>query len=719
MSKRIKLIVLMTLISACSSNNVQNNREISSTDEEKSENDKKYYERRGGPGVKFAYDGYTGNLGKFTKAMTSRANRKFTSEAGRRRQELFEKNLFDTGVDSKSSEYCKKEMKTVHRTAQGECYFHNVKVNEKDLHLANQVMMGSRDQRFGRNIEQGLSNKHSRQDLMNPNPLEISQKLLTRVDKKTKEANVINVLASAWLQSMNHDWFTHGKNSKTKSHHVKGHDSHPHFKDGMKVPATQSESRREARVGSNGYDKTSRNRVTHWWDASQIYGSDAATIRKVRGEYDAKGVATGRILKDGKIAVDTKNKRLIYGPDKLPITGFHDNWWVGLDLIQSLFHMEHNRIVDEILKPLIGKEICRSTTGKECGDELFEKARMINAALIAKIHTAEWTPALLDNAMLHVGMRGNWYGMREVFGGDNAFLRANIPMVVKHLVSGLVGKNTLDLYAEPFSLTEEFVAVYRMHPLVPEHVTMMDHSTNDIMGIKGIKDMVFRSVPGALNEYSGSNWMNSFGTSHPGAMTLHNYPSFMQNFVAERNTGKTSEAKHSTRMDMGAIDIIRDRERGVPKYNDFRRGLNLPAIKSFEELTGNAEDIKILKEIYSNDIEKMDLIIGTLAEKDRYPGYAFGNTPFFIFAVMASRRLMADPFFSDYYSKEYYTSTGIDYVQSQDMIGVILNHYPELRSRFYAQKKRRFSKKTDEVKVVKNAFRPWLPVYGEVVKSFK
>lgn len=710
-----KLIALTAIvISSCSSNYVQDRNVASETKEEK-QKAKDYYSKRGEPGVNFGYDGYTGDKGKFIKAMSYRKNRKFTSEAGSRRQELFEKNLFDTGVDSKDSDYCKQEMKRVHRTARGECYFYNTKVTDKDIHLANQVMMGSLGQRFGRNIEQGLSNKHSRQDIMNPNPLEISQKLLTRTDKKTREAAIINVLAAAWLQSMNHDWFTHGKNSKKKSYRIKAHDSHPHFKDGMVVPATQEESSKEKRLNSNGYDYTSRNRVTHWWDASQIYGSDEDTIRKVRSEYNADGTPTGRLLADGKVAVDKKNRRLIYGPDQLPVTGFHDNWWVGLDLVQSLFHMEHNRIVDKILKPAIGKEICINASKDDCAEELFEKARMINSALIAKIHTAEWTPALLDNAMLHVGMRGNWYGMREVFGGDNAFLRQFTPGIVKHLVSGLVGKNTLDLYGQPFSLTEEFVAVYRMHPLIPEYVTMMDHKSNKTLAQKPIQEMVFRTVPSVMKSYSSANWMNSFGTSHPGGLTLHNYPSFMQNFVAERNTGHSNAPENSVRMDMGAIDVIRDRERGVPKYNDFRRGINLPAIKSFEELTSDKEDIKTLKEIYGNDIEKLDLIVGTLAENDRYPGFAFGNTPFYIFAVMASRRLMADPFFSDFYTPKYYTKAGIDYVQKQDMTGVILNHYPELKNRFYATKKVGRRKKT--TKVVKNAFRPWLPVYSKVLKA--
>ena len=59
----------------------------------------------------------------------------------------------------------------------------------------------------------------------------------------------------------------------------------------------------------------------------------------------------------------------------------------------------------------------------------------------------------------------------------------------------------------------------------------------------------------------------SFGTCHPGALTLHNYPRHLQNLT--RDDGE--------RLDLAAVDILRDRERGVPRYNQFRRLLHKPA----------------------------------------------------------------------------------------------------------------------------------------------
>ena len=44
-------------------------------------------------------------------------------------------------------------------------------------------------------------------------------------------------------------------------------------------------------------------------------------------------------------------------------------------------------------------------------DELFEAARLVVSAEIAKIHTTEWTPQLLYDEPLFLGMNANWSGL--------------------------------------------------------------------------------------------------------------------------------------------------------------------------------------------------------------------------------------------------------------------------------------------------------------------
>lgn len=44
-------------------------------------------------------------------------------------------------------------------------------------------------------------------------------------------------------------------------------------------------------------------------------------------------------------------------------------------------------------------------------DQLYGKARLINAALMAKTHTVEWPPAILPHPIVAVGLRTNWAGL--------------------------------------------------------------------------------------------------------------------------------------------------------------------------------------------------------------------------------------------------------------------------------------------------------------------
>lgn len=59
-------------------------------------------------------------------------------------------------------------------------------------------------------------------------------------------------------------------------------------------------------------------------------------------------------------------------------------------------------------------------------------------------------------------------------------------------------------------------------------------------------------------------------------------------------------------------------------------------ISKWEDLTDDEEAIKVLKEVYGDDIEEMDLLVGLMAEK-KIKGFAISETAFTIFLLMASR----------------------------------------------------------------------------------
>ena len=87
-------------------------------------------------------------------------------------------------------------------------------------------------------------------------------------------------------------------------------------------------------------------------------------------------------------------------PD-LELAGVNGNWWLGLSVMHTLFAREHNAVVDRLKLEYPDGD----------GEWLFQKARLVVTALIAKIHTTEWTPSLMNSPEGRFAMRGNWWGL--------------------------------------------------------------------------------------------------------------------------------------------------------------------------------------------------------------------------------------------------------------------------------------------------------------------
>jgi Animal haem peroxidase len=173
----------------------------------------------------------------------------------------------------------------------------------------------------------------------------------------------------------------------------------------------------------------------------------------------------------------------------------------------------------------------------------------------------------------------------------------------------------------------------------------------------------------------------SFGVANPGAVRLHNSPRFMHRL--QRTDGRY--------IDLSAIDILRSRERGVPRYNQFRRLLHMSPVVRFEQLGDDPATVEQLREIYEGDIEKVDATVGMFGEQ--LPnGFGFSDTAFRIFVLMASRRLKSDRFFTVDFTPRMYTPEGFSWIEDNDMSSILLRHYPSLQP---------------ALRTVRNAFAPW------------
>lgn len=77
------------------------------------------------------------------------------------------------------------------------------------------------------------------------------------------------------------------------------------------------------------------------------------------------------------------------------------------------------------------------------------------------------------------------------------------------------------------------------------------------------------------------------------------------------------------------------------------------------------------------DIDRVDLLAGMYAE-DRPEGFAFSDTAFRIFILMAFRRLNSDRFFTDSFTERVYTREGLSWINDNTMGTVLVRHCPQL-----------------------------------------
>jgi hypothetical protein len=720
-------------------------------------------------------------------------------------------------------------------------------------------LMGSTGTTFARNVEfestfpdQGLNelarNRHgNRLSLLSPDPQVISRRLFTRAQRDSascndgygkpgyaKDANCdytkapfFNVLAAFWIQFMTHDWFSHleeGHNTaqymavgcRTRREH--GADAPLTPADAAKLGCRPTDQMERAYVADSAppatfthgarehmtrAPKVFRNTNTAWWDASQLYGYDDRSRRRVK--RDPKDPA--RLLMIAPAGAPSGGDRQGYLPLLQPsdpqnpdwtgqeAVGFPDNWTIGASFYHNVFAREHNQFVDTFRRyagahpdedsglrdPAASSRPIpyRAVTA----DELFEIARLVVAAEIAKIHTIEWTPQLLYDESLYRGMNSNWSGllhrdtvMRKLFGDvvnlvgtSQKATVANSWYAVLASGSGIVGlgsqKNDWSIgneedvnggtnhFGSPFNFPEEFVTVYRLHALVPDLLELRDYRTPDTIRYKIPVIETFRGrATGFMHDRGLANWALTMGRQRLGALALQNHPRFLQNLKMDRLHSPTKQ------IDVAALDLIRDRERGVPRFNEFRRQYGLRQLTSFDDFidrhldTASAEFrqqktlVATLRDVYGqhrcdaskritstqldvngqpindclghsngamvDNVEDLDTVVGWLAESTRPHGFAISETQFVVFILNASRRLYSDRFFTSSFRPEIYSRLGYEWVNDNGPApmfeSVVINgHQHEPVSPLKRVLLRTLPQLKPELDQVANAFDPW------------
>ncbi|MFI0976341.1 peroxidase family protein [Streptomyces sp. NPDC021093] len=499
--------------------------------------------------------------------------------------------------------------------------------------------MGRSGTRFGRNMPPDAGAPETMPQLLTPSPRDVSRLLLTR--DTFRPSDRLNMLAAAWLQFQVHGWVSHGDAVRDDPIEVDLADDDPWPSCPMRVRRTPKDPRPSTEAGSRpGF----ANHISHWWDGSQIYGADEARCRQLRtGEGGRLAMTEGRLPDEsdpGMAGIDS--------------TGFNDNYWLGLSLLHTLFAKEHNSICDRL----------KASYPTWDDERLFHTARLVNTAVMARIHLLEWTPGIIDCPAQHlassvVGRGGlpRWLASRARHGG---FLSRSVEL------TGALG-STIDHEGVPFSLTEEFAYCYRLHPMLRDSYPLRAHQdgrpidTVDFDTLQGLRTRT------AVDQYGLTDLTYSFGTMPCGDNSLYNHPRALSRLT--RLDGET--------LDVGTLDILRGRERGIPRYNDFRAQVRKPRLTDFSQLSNNPQWAQQIREVYEGDLDQVDAMVGMLAEP-RKPGFGFSETAYRIFVLMAVRRMTSDRFFTDDYRPEVYTPEGMEWIERTGMHQLLLRHHPEL-----------------------------------------
>ena len=701
-------------------------------------------------------------------------------------------------------------------------------------------LMGSTGEPFARNVEFEATfpeesedpmarNRHGgRLGLLQPDPQVISRRLFTRAQSAPdkcrdgrgapdnsvnascayRAAAHVNVLAAFWIQFMTHDWFSHleeghndialmpmgcGTPGTEKALGCRSADRIDKGFIAQDVPAPTFDADGKRRLARA--PKTMLNRVTAWWDASQIYGYDEMSERRVKRDprdsakllldQESNGAAYLPLLQKS----DPQNPQWA-GQEAV---AFPDNWNIGLSFFHNVFAREHNEFVDEFRRKAAAQPDAdcglrdpaapeRSISYRDVTpDELFEIARLVVAAEIAKIHTIEWTPQMLYDEPLYLAMNANWSGLLQ----KHPLAEKALAHVVERLARaegnkssdwysafvagpGIVGLGSdktdinagVNHFGSPFNFPEEFINAYRLHAMVPDLIELRDlkKDANAIRAKIAVINTVRGKATEAMHRYGIADWALSLGRQRAGALVLHNHPLFLQNLDMPRL--KTASGK----IDVLALDLIRDRERGLPRYNEFRRQYGLKQITSFDdfidprlgsnspERAAQQHDAELLREIYGqhrcdaskvitaaqknddgsaindcfgrphgsliDNVEDLDAMVGWLAEPVRPHGFAISETQLQVFILNASRRLFSDRFLTSSFRPAFYTDFGVQWVNNNGPGGKMMERAPSNGHAIEVSPLKRVLLRTvpelaPELEPVINVFDPWARERGE------
>lgn len=317
---------------------------------------------------------------------------------------------------------------------------------------------------------------------------------------------------------------------------------------------------------AHGIAREYLNKTTAFIDGSAIYGPDTERASWLRTYEGGKlKVSQGNLLPWNTLTGEFNDPIDPSAPHMDDDTRLLKKYYVAGDVranenpvlaaIHTLFVREHNRLCDDIAK--------ENPDLKD--EEIYQVARDWVVAYMQNIAFNEWLPAMGINLPDYVGYEGN--------------LNPNI-------------------------INEFSTAAYRLgHTLINGNLIRMNNGGSEISrGNISLKDAFFN--PHAITLAGGIDpYLKGMATQMQQEFDCKIIDDLRNFLFGNGGVG----------LDLVAINIERGRDRGIPDYNSVRVSMGMPKVKSFVDITKNAQEALDLKNLYG-DIDNVDAWVGMLAE---------------------------------------------------------------------------------------------------------
>ena len=323
------------------------------------------------------------------------------------------------------------------------------------------------------------------------------------------------------------------------------------------------------------------NSITSYIDASNVYGSDAAraaTLRTNGGTGAKLLMSSTNILPVNSFGLHNDNGPPGTVASELFVAGdIRVNENVGLTSLHTVFHREHNRLVDLIQaqQPTLDDEAT------------YQLARKIVGAQMQKVTYDEFLPALF---------------------GDHA------PKASDFFYSDQNESTITNVFAH---------AAYRFgHSMLASQLQLVDDSGANVGQIE-LSDAFFN--PDYVKDDPNRIDLLLKGLATQRAQEIDTQ-------VVDDVRNMLFGPPGAGGMDLAALNIQRGRDHGLPDYNELRQaygqlmagtGLETAPVTSFAQITSDTAMQQALEALYG-DVNNIDPWIGGLAE-DHLPGSSLGG----------------------------------------------------------------------------------------------